>query len=155
MNTELIQFTRYALELREGINIGIVVCAPVLCFLFARFAYTNWRSIGRGYAALDRPTKGLIGLAVFLVGDFLRAATIWEILHSKGGSGTYLHDIYPLLIALILAVTGMLCAIRNFTPTYDSNGNRLWWGGHRLWIGSLFVYLIIITLNWSVLDANI
>jgi hypothetical protein len=139
----LIEYSQAALYLREELNIGHVVLIPVCVFLFARFIINQWRELG--YANLSRASKGLIGIAIFLSADWTRAATIWFILHTFGTQGNYLTDVAPLLVALFVGTTGMLCAIRNFTP------EGAWWGGHRLWVSSLIVYIVVSVINWMVL----
>jgi hypothetical protein len=145
-----VEYSVAALSLREELNIGQVVLLPVVVFLCVRFIYTKWVEIGRVYKRLGRPVKGLIGLAVWAGGDWIRALTIWIILHTLGSSGSYLTDIVPLVISLIVTTAGLLCFIRNFTPEVDQYNRPLWWGGHRLWVSSLAVYIIVSVGNWTV-----
>jgi hypothetical protein len=138
-----IEYSQAALYLREELNIGHVVLIPVMVFLFSRFIISHWKA--GGYKGLTRPAKGLIGITIFLASDLARAATIWFILHTFGTAGNYLTDVAPLIVALFVGTTGMLCAIRNFTP------EGVWWGGHRLWIASLVTYIVVSVVNWTVL----
>lgn len=150
MDSVLVDFSTYALNLREILNIGLSVLIPVSVFLVSRFLYSEWKKAAHNYRALSRQTKGLIGLGIFFSGDWIRAITVWIILHTFGTSGTYLTDVVPLVLALILSIVGLLCFIRNFTPSRDANGWPMW-GGHRLWIAALTVYVAVIIINWWVL----
>lgn len=143
MGEELIAFNGIALQFREAINIAITIFLPVLAALFLRIVYIVWQETKHSYRGVDKTTKGLIGLAVMCVGESFRSATVWEVLHNKGGAGTYLTDVVPLIISLILVTVGALCAIRNFTPS------TVWWGGHRLWLVCLGVFAIACVINWA------
>jgi hypothetical protein len=149
MSKVSVEYTTGALYLRELLNIGHVVLLPVCVFLIARFVRIEW--VRYTYSKLTKPVKGLIGLGVFFSSDMIRATTIWIILHSFGTTGTYLTDIVPLLIALTFGTIGLLCFIRNFTPEYGPQGEPLWWGGHRLWIGCLAAYIAVAVFNWTIL----
>lgn len=151
MDSVFVEYSIAALFVRELLNIGHVVLIPPLVFVFVRYIYGRWNDKGRVYKLLPRPVKGLIGIAIFFSSDWVRAATIWFILHTFGVQGNYLTDVIPLIASLLVGTTGLLCAIRNFTPEADRYGRPLSWGGHRLWIGSLCVYVLVATFNWTVL----
>lgn len=144
MDDEFVRFSERALWLRETINIAITVFLPILGFLFARHVYRAWSEGGRIYRSLTRPQKGIIGLAIMCAGEAIRSGTVWDVLHSKGRDANYLSDYVPLMFSLVMITVGALCAMRNFTPLDK------WWGGHRLWVGSLFLFLGLVVANWTV-----
>jgi hypothetical protein len=128
---------RAVVEVRESINIAVVVFLPTLAMLYDR---------------LERPVKGLVGLSFMSVGMGLRSAAIWVTLHWNGWGSDSLVELIIVVVSLLMIATGALCAIRNFTPTHDQNtGKRLWWGGHRLWLTCLVVYVLLLVLNWTVI----
>jgi hypothetical protein len=150
MEVEFIGFSSWALDLREGINIGITIFLPVLALLFLRIVRRAWNHTGREYRFLTRTEKGLIGLAIMFAGEAARSATVWNILHTKGESGTYLAEIIPLVFSLFAVVIGAACAVRNFTPQRDAAGWPVW-GGHRLWVVCVALYLVVAVINWGAL----
>lgn len=138
LETTSIEFTHLALELRGAVNIAIFVFCGVLAFLFGRYAYKELHT--KGYRHMEWQAKGAVGLSIMCLGEMARSGTIWEILRFKGVRGTYLTDILPLLVALILITVGAACAIRVFSPTR--------WG-HKPWILSVIAVVILVGINWA------
>jgi hypothetical protein len=128
------------------------VFLPTLAMLFHSFVRKAYRAVQYQYDRLERPVKGLVGLSFMSVGMGLRSAAIWVTLHWNGWGSDSLVELIIVVVSLLMIATGALCAIRNFTPTHDQNtGKRLWWGGHRLWLTCLVVYVLLLVLNWTVI----
>lgn len=134
-----ITFTSQALELREAINIALSVFTLVLCFLLARYIYKEYRLYG--YKESEWPMRFSIGLLILFCGEFLRAATITQVIHSEGARGTYISAVMPLVASLVLIVIGALCAIRVMTP-------EKW--GHKVWLGSAIAACICLLISRSI-----
>jgi hypothetical protein len=139
--TTVIEFTDLALRLRTVVNVCIFVFCGVLAWLFTRYAYQQLKTYG--YKRAEWQAKGAIGMAFMCLGEMARSGTIWEILVFKGAKGTYMTDVVPLMLSLVLIVIGALCAIRVFSPSR--------WGNIP-WITSLFVVLVLSSVSWAMMD---
>lgn len=133
-----VSFTSQALEVREAINIALTVFSFVLCVLLLRYVIREY--IRYGYKNSEWPVRFSTGLLLLFAGEFMRASTIWEVLHFEGLRSSYLSAIVPLLIALGMIVLGALCAIRVLTPA------RL---GHTVWLSSAGVVGVLMLINWA------
>lgn len=143
------------LDVRESINIFVVIFTTVILFLYISYIFHNWvvacKSVGVSplsnprnwlpclriwYQALDDATRLAIGWVWVVSGELLRAAIIWSILHNNRETANYATDIIPLLVALVMIVTGSACVIRVLSP-------KGW--GHGLWLIA-FVLAVAISL---------
>lgn len=120
--------TSFALDLREIVNIFISVISAVMTVMFASYTIDKWRDYG--LRNLTMAAKGAAACALLAFGEFLRSATVWEILHFNRIHGTYSTQIIPLIGTLLCICVGGLYIIRVFSPF------RI---GHWLWIVSLIV----------------
>lgn len=145
MGKVFVQYSEIALQFREAINIALSFFSFVLCVLFARFTINEF--LEYGYRNIDWTVKASIGLFFIFFGELLRSSTITVILHTEGGSGTYLSDIPLLMIALASDLVGSVCVIRVMTPDDIQVGKTKIKLGNRVWIGSLVTVLGLIAAS--------
>lgn len=126
------------LEIREATNIAVVIFSLVLCVLLLRYVVRECKQGSGCYIDLSWEVKLSIGFFFIFAGEFIRAGTIWSILHFDG-PGSYLTDIIPLTGALFLIVVGSLCAVRVMTP--------LKWG-NTVWITTGIFTALLIAANF-------
>jgi hypothetical protein len=107
---------------------------------------TIWATY-RSYKRVDKPIRGLVGMTCFLIGEGIRTAATWHVLHTDGARANYLSDISILLVSLFLIIAGLSCAVRNFTPH-----NPRCLSGHRLWLYCLYLYVLVSIVNFTILE---
>lgn len=136
--SDLISPISLALELREIINIFISVIFLVLAMLYGRYLFADRDKSLRvtGWRNMSPVSKMTLAWFIISIGEVLRSAVVWELLHFQGVRANYLTNVMPLMLSLCFVTIGGACAIRVVTP-------GLGWKQHTLWIGSLLTAAIL------------
>lgn len=114
----------FHLVVREYFN-GALFCLEL--YLLAILTYALWRSWRRAESFRTwrkaANIAALIGLAVFVFGDTMRAGWVWGLLKSfnDGGNQSSWYKWFAgqwefSLVAVLLACVGLLCAVRMISP---------------------------------------
>jgi hypothetical protein len=153
------------LDIREMFNIAAGISAPVVGALLLRYivmeAYSAhcsfvcpdvswfrciWSWHSHIYERIDWTVKASIGWFFVCFAETIRSIFIWDLIHFYGTEATYAMQVVPLTLALAILTIGMMCIIRQFTPSA--------WNQHSLWVPTLAAIITFTVVNFIVYDRH-
>lgn len=121
------------LLVREYFNGALTILGIWFLALILNFLYQEWRT-AHSFAEWRRApgVPASIGIAVYMVGESIRAGWVWPLLkafNDSGNQGVWYRAVtnqwHIALVAVALACCGLVCAIRELAPAGSGNVNAI------------------------------